>query len=97
VTVSAQHIQTSEAEGAAEGVRREGGVGTVPVEEGVVVGRGEGVVDSVDLLQLLPQPHQEVGGLHVTVEEVLVVQELEGRQDLVGDHQDGLERETAAA
>jgi hypothetical protein len=69
----------------------------VAVEGGVVEGRGEGVVDGVDLLQLLPQAHQEVPRLHIAVHEVLVVQELQAGQYLVRNHEHRLQGEPPPA
>ena len=54
-------------------------------------------VDDEDLVAVLPDAHQEVVGFHVAVDEVLVVDVLDARYHLVGEHQDRLLGELAPA
>ena len=49
------------------------------------------------MIHLLAQAHQEVVWLHVPVDEVLAVDELDPADELVGEQQDGLEAELAVA
>lgn len=72
-------------------------VGDVLVRLGVAVLLGETEVDHVHDLGALAQADEEVVGLDVAVDEVLRVAVLEAAQQLVGDHQHGLELEAAAA
>lgn len=44
---------------------------------GVTVFLGQAKVDDVDQVSLLPEPHQEVIGLHVSVDKVLGVDVLD--------------------
>lgn len=48
-------------------------VGNVLVRSGVAVFLSQAEVDDVDQVALLAEPHQEVVGLHVSVDEVLQV------------------------
>lgn len=72
-------------------------VGDVQVRLGVTVLLGETKVDHVDLVSALADAHQEVVGLDVTVNEVARVNVLDARDQLVGEKENGLERELAVA
>ncbi|KAJ8577597.1 hypothetical protein ON010_g1609 [Phytophthora cinnamomi] len=72
-------------------------VGDVLVRLGVAVLLGQTEVDDVHDLGPLAQADEEVVRLDVAVDEVLRVAVLEAAQQLVGDHQHGLELEAAAA
>ena len=67
------------------------------VSLGVTVLLGETKVDDVDLVAALPDPHEEVVRLDVAVDKGLGVDVLDARDELVGQQEDGLERELAVA
>lgn len=72
-------------------------VGNVEVRLGVAVLLGEAEVDDIDLVATLADAHQEVVRLDVTVDERLGVDVLDARDELVGQQENGLERELAVA
>ena len=72
-------------------------VGNVEVGLGVTVLLGETKVDDVDLIAAFANAHQEVVGLDITMNEGLGVDVLDARDELVGQEQDGLERELPVA
>ena len=69
----------------------------VEVGLGVPVLLGETKVDHVDLVAPLANTHEEVVGLDVAVDEALGVDVLDAADELVGEQEDGLEREFAVA
>ena len=54
-------------------------------------------VNNIDLVPSLANAHQEVVWLDVTVDEALRVDVLDAGNELVGEEEDGLERELAVA
>lgn len=64
---------------------------------GVTVLLGETKVDNVDLVATLADAHEEVVGLDITVDEGLGVNVLDAGDELVGQQEDGLQRELAVA
>ena len=64
---------------------------------GIAVPLGQAEVNYVDDVLLFAMPDQEVVGLHVSVDEVVIVQELQSLNHLVGNHQCRLDRELALA
>ena len=58
---------------------------------------GKTKVYQKELVAVPPNPHQEVVGLDVTVDEVLVVDILDPPNHLVGQHEDGLHGEPPGA
>ena len=69
----------------------------VEVSLGVTVLFGQAKVDNVDLVSTLADTHEEVIGLNVTVDEGLGVDVLDAGDKLVGQEEDGLQRELAVA
>lgn len=69
----------------------------VEVSLGVTVLLGETEVDDIDLVASLADTHQEVVRLDVTVDERLGVDVLDTRDELVGQEENGLERELPVA
>lgn len=69
----------------------------VEVRLGVAVLLGQTEVDDVDLVSTLANAHEEVVGLDITVNEGLGVDVLDTRNQLVGEQEDGLERELSVA
>ena len=69
----------------------------VEVGLGVPVLLGETEVDNVDLVTPLTDTHEEVVRLNVTVDKALGVDVLNAADQLVGEEEDGLEREFAVA
>ena len=69
----------------------------VEVRLRVAVLLGQTKVDDIDLVATLADAHQEVVWLDITVDERLCVDVLDARYELVGQQQDGLERELAVA
>lgn len=63
----------------------------------VFISRGISHINSVDLVEFLAQSHQEIGGLDVAVNEILVVHEFYAGDDLICDHQGRLESKLAPA
>ena len=59
--------------------------------------RGDAKISGINSIPMLSQPHQEVLRLDIPMDETLRVNELETKEKLVGEHQDGFERELAAA
>jgi len=73
-------------------------LGDVLEGAGVTVPLGKAKVDAVDEVSGTAAPvGDEVGGLDVTVDEMAGMHQLDALQHLVGDHEDGLEGESAAA
>ena len=72
-------------------------VGDVEVSLGVTVFLGKTKVNNVDLVSTLANAHQEVVGLDITVDEGFGMDVLDAGYKLVGQQQDGLERELAVA
>jgi hypothetical protein len=72
-------------------------VRNVEVSLRVTVLLGQTKVNYVDLVSTLSDAHQEVVGLDITVDEGLGVDVLDAGDELVGQEQDGLEREFAVA
>lgn len=72
-------------------------VGDVEVSLGVTVFLGKTKVNYVDLVSTLANAHQEVVGLDITVDEGFGMDVLDAGYKLVGQQQDGLERELAVA
>lgn len=72
-------------------------VGDVEVSLGVTVLLGETKVDDIDLVAALTDTHEEVVGFDITVDEGLGMDVLDARDELVGEEEDGLERELAVA
>ena len=58
---------------------------------------GEAEVDEEDLIAVAADAHEEVVGLDVAMNEVLVVHELDAADHLVGEHEHGLHGEAARA
>jgi hypothetical protein len=63
----------------------------------VTVLLGQTEIDNVDLVTTLADAHEEVVGLDITVDEGLGVDVLDAGDELVGQKQDGLQRELAVA
>jgi hypothetical protein len=63
----------------------------------VTVLLGQAEIDNVDLVTTLADAHEEVVGLDITVDEGLGVDVLDAGDELVGQKQDGLQRELAVA
>lgn len=72
-------------------------VRNVEVRLGVAVLLGQTKVNDIDLVATLADAHQEVVRLDVTVDERFGVDVLDARDELVGQQEDGLERELAVA
>lgn len=72
-------------------------VGDVEVSLGVTVFLGETKVNDIDLVSTLANAHQEVVGLDITVDERFGMDVLDAGNELIGQEQDGLERELAVA
>jgi hypothetical protein len=72
-------------------------VRNVEVRLGIAVLLGQTEIDNVDLVAALANAHEEVVGLDVTVDERLGVDVLDAGDELVGEQQDGLQRELAVA
>ena len=72
-------------------------VGDVEMRLGVTILLGETEVDDVHLIATLTDPHEEIVGLDVTMDEGLGVDVLDAGDELVGQEQDRLQRELAAA
>lgn len=72
-------------------------VRNVEVSLGITVLLGQTEIDHVDLVATLANAHEEVVGLNVTVDERLGVDILDTRDKLIGEEQDGLQRELAVA
>jgi hypothetical protein len=64
---------------------------------GVTVLLGQAEIDNVDLVTTLSDAHEEVVRLEITVDEGLGVDVLDTGDELVGQEQDGLQREFAVA
>ena len=69
----------------------------VEVGLGVPVLLGETEIDNVDLVATLADAHEEVVRLDITVDEVLLVNGLHAGQHLLGNHDNGLDGESAIA
>lgn len=69
----------------------------VEVSLGVSVLLGQTKVNDVDLVATLANAHEEVVGLDITVDEGLGVDVLDSGDKLVGEQQNGLQRELAVA
>lgn len=63
----------------------------------VTVLLGQTKIDHVDLVATLSDAHEEVVRLDITVDERLGVDVLDTRDELIGEEQDGLERELPVA
>lgn len=50
-------------------------------------GYSEGVVDSIDLMKFFAKTHEKVRRLHITMDQMFIVNELQAREDLVCNHQ----------
>ena len=72
-------------------------VGNVEVSLGIPVFLGETEIDDVDLVTTLANAHQEVVRLDIAVNERFGVDVFDPRNQLVGQEQNGLERELAVA
>lgn len=72
-------------------------VGNVKVSLGVPVLLGQTEIDHVDLVAPLANAHEEVVRLDIAVDEALCVDVLDAADQLVGQEEDGLEREFAVA
>jgi hypothetical protein len=72
-------------------------VRNVEVRLRIAVLLGQTEIDNVDLVAALANAHEEVVGLDVTVDERLGVDVLDAGDELVGEQQDGLQRELAVA
>jgi hypothetical protein len=72
-------------------------VGDVEVGLGVTVFLSKTEINHVDLVATLSNAHQEVVGLNITVDEGLGVDVFDAGNELIGEKQDGLERELAVA
>jgi hypothetical protein len=64
---------------------------------GVTVLLGQTEIDNVDLVTTLSDAHEEVVRLDITVDEGLGMDVLDTRDELIGQEQDGLQRELAVA
>jgi hypothetical protein len=64
---------------------------------GVMVLLGQARIDNVDLVATLSNTHEEVVRLDITVNEGLGMDVLDTGNELVGQEQDGLQRELAVA
>ena len=64
---------------------------------GITVSLSQSEVDDVDDVLLLAMTDQKVIRFHVSVDEMVVVQEFESLNHLVGNHQSGFDREFALA
>lgn len=69
----------------------------VEVRLGIAVLLGQTEVNDVDLVAALANAHQEVVWLDITVDEGLGVNVLDARDELIGQQENGLERELAVA
>ena len=67
------------------------------VSLGIAVLLGQTKVDDIDLVAALANAHEEVVGLDIAVDEGLGVDVLDAGDELVGEEQDGLQRELAVA
>jgi len=56
-----------------------------------------GIVNRIDLMQLLSEPHQKVLRFDIPMNKSLVVEVLDVTQHMVSDHQDSLEAECSFA
>ena len=72
-------------------------VGNVEVSLGVTVFFGKTKVDDINLVAALTDTHEEVVGLDITVDEGLGMDVLDAGDELIGEKEDGLERELAVA
>jgi len=69
----------------------------VEVSLGVTVFLCKTEIDDVDLVSTLANTHQEVVGLDITVDEGLGVNVFDAGNELIGEKEDGLQRELAVA
>ena len=72
-------------------------VGNVLTSLGIAIALRQAEVDDVNDVLLLPVANEEVVGLHVAMNKMVVVQELEALDHLVCNHKSGLDREFALA
>jgi hypothetical protein len=64
---------------------------------GITVLLGETEIDNVDLVATLADAHEEIIRLDITVDEGLGVDVLDAGDELIGEQEDGLQRELAVA
>ena len=64
---------------------------------GVSISFGQAEVDHVDNILFLAVAYQEVVRFHVPVDEVVIMEEFESLNHLVGQHERGLDRELPLA
>ena len=72
-------------------------VRNVEVGLGITVLLGETEIDNVDLVATLADAHEEIIRLDITVDEGLGVDVLDAGDELIGEQEDGLQRELAVA
>ena len=64
---------------------------------GVAISFGEAKVDHVNNILLLAVADEEIIGLHIPMDEMIIMEELEPLDHLVGQHESRLDRELALA